>query len=82
MINKNNLTEELVKTAHCFRLGKDGEGNLNLSKILEFYILKVEKEKQQLPLDIINKIENIHIELNKRNYIRIADILEFELIKY
>ena len=29
-----------------------------------------------------NPLDGQDIELNKRNYIRIADILEFELIKY
>lgn len=78
-MSKLDLKELSIKTSHCFRLGRDGEGNQNLVKIIDFYISQIENRKTSIPSDIISKIEEMQSEMNNRNYIRIADILEYEI---
>ena len=81
ILNNFNLKELLIKTSHCFRLGKDGEGNQNLVKIFDYYISQIQNEKTSLSPEKIKIIEEIQKEMEKRNFIRIADILEYEILK-
>ena len=80
MIN-TEFEKLLINTAHCFRLGQDGEGNQKISLIMDHYITLLQNEETKFSAKIIGKIEKIQIEMDHRNYIRIADILEFEMKK-
>ena len=80
MIN-TEFEKLLINTAHCFRLGQDGEGNQKIALIMDHYIALLQNEETKFSKKIIEKIEEIQIEMDCRNYIRIADILEFEMKK-
>ena len=78
-MNKEKLIDLISKTANCFRLGKDGEGNLYLSKIFDYFINEIEINNKVLSAKDMERLGEIKSELDKRNYNRIADILEYEL---
>tara|TARA_B100000029_G_C17276449_1_gene851803 strand:- start:36 stop:299 length:264 start_codon:yes stop_codon:yes gene_type:complete len=84
-MKRDNLELESIKSkineaVKYFRAGEESAGNMALSDIFDKFLKMMESSQKELPPPLMEKFVEIHSEMDNQNYIRIADILEFELL--
>lgn len=74
--------ELLIKISHCLRKGESHEANVLLSSLCEQLMQHLSQMEASQEKDSIIQIVPVMLEAqSNRDYLYLADILEFELIK-
>ena len=78
-MNHDGLTKDLLLTTKSYRLGMEAEASENLVTVIDYILTNLNKAATSPNKHLNNVLTEIFAAQGRRDFLRIADLLDYEL---